>query len=58
MLFGCKEFSLAEHQKPGAFTYRAEFGLVQPFKSLYFNDSSHTIIQTEVLMETLQTLGL
>ena len=43
MLFGCKEFSLAEHLEPGAFTCRREFGLFQPFNGLDFNSSFHML---------------
>ena len=43
MLFGCREFSLAEHLEPGAFTCRRDFGLFQPFNGLDFNSSFHMI---------------
>ena len=43
MLFGCKEFSLAEHLEPGAFTCRREFGLFRPFNGLDFNSSFHML---------------
>ena len=43
MLFRCKEFSLAEHLEPGAFTCRNEFGLFQPFNGLDFNSSFHML---------------
>ena len=43
MLFECKEFSLAEHLGPGAFTCRRDFGLFQPFNGLDFNSSFHML---------------
>src|SRR4029079_2844309 len=55
--FGRKEIRLAEQEKPGLMTLRAQHGARKPLAGARIMGSLHMTIQTAVLIETLVELG-
>src|SRR6476660_3818494 len=55
--WGRKEIRIAATEMPGLMAIRAEFAKSQPLKGARITGSLHMIIQTAVLIETLQALG-
>jgi adenosylhomocysteinase len=55
--WGRKEIKIAETEMPGLMAIRQEFASKQPLKGARITGSLHMIIQTAVLVETLQALG-
>src|SRR6202050_2139154 len=55
--WGRKEIAIAETEMPGLMAIREEFTPVQPLRGARIAGSLHMIIQTAVLIETLQALG-
>jgi adenosylhomocysteinase len=55
--FGRKELDLAEVEMPGLMSCRKEFGPSKPLAGARITGSLYMIIQTAVLIETLQALG-
>ena len=56
--WGRKEIAIAETEMPGLMATRAEFGASKPLKGARIAGSLHMTIQTAVLIETLQALGV
>src|SRR5215472_16737650 len=55
--WGRKEILIAETEMPGLMAIREEFAPKQPLKGARITGSLHMMIQTAVLIETLQALG-
>src|SRR5213595_2679223 len=55
--WGRKEIRIAETEMPGLMAIRDEFAKSQPLKGARITGSLHMMIQTAVLIETLQALG-
>src|SRR6202165_1612892 len=55
--FGRNEIRLAEHERPGLMSIRAEYAAQQPLKGARITGSLHMTVQTAVLIETLTALG-
>src|ERR1700721_1793757 len=55
--WGRKELTMAEIERPGLMSTRAEYGASQPLKGARIAGSLHMTIQTGVLIETLKALG-
>jgi len=56
--FGRKEIKIAETEMPGLMAIREEFAAKQPLRGARITGSLHMTIQTAVLIETLEALGL
>ena len=56
--WGRKELTIAETEMPGLMAIREEFAAGQPLKGARITGSLHMTIQTGVLIETLQALGV
>ena len=56
--WGRKELDLAEVEMPGLMAIREEYGKDQPLKGARIAGSLHMTIQTAVLIETLEALGV
>ena len=56
--FGRKEIKLAEIEMPGLMACREEMGSKKPLKGAKITGSLHFTIQTAVLIETLEALGV
>ena len=55
--WGRKEIAIAETEMPGLMAIREEFAKKKPLKGARITGSLHMMIQTAVLIETLQALG-
>ena len=56
--WGRTEIDIAETEMPGLMATREEYGASQPLKGVRIAGSLHMTIQTAVLIETLQALGV